>query len=152
MIYHTSPKLITTVESGLFGEAVCFASSPYFMSSDPSTAYIYSVDLDGLNIVEECHFAYEERSDLLAPFISQIMDLANVDEDTAMDILSGRDNVDQYTDFDIDASFEVQSIKFAAAVALGYDGVETVDEQGAMWMLHVSTIVNQTPRQLSDFE
>ncbi|OON34724.1 hypothetical protein BTJ39_23200 [Izhakiella australiensis] len=49
MLYHTSPEIITSIKNGLFGQAVCFSASPYFMSKNPDSAWVYNLDTDALN-------------------------------------------------------------------------------------------------------
>lgn len=160
MIYHTSPAVITKENKfGLFGSALCFSSNRYVMTAADAVV-VYSLDLENLNIIEECAFSYlENDSDIkkLYPVIAEIAETFSTDSDTARDLLDGSKNEnDLDSDFDTDEmlekSFWLQKTKYEAARLLGFDGVETVDEQGAMWMLPASMIVNQTPRPLSDFE
>lgn len=158
MIYHTSPNVITEQnESGLFGSAICFGENPYSVGGRPlSELIVYALDLEDLNVIEEYKFSYlDNESDIakLLPIISEVAETFNTDEDTARDLLDGSKNeYDLDSDFDlydhsemIEKSFWLQKAKYEAARLLGFDGVETVDEQGAMWMLPASLVVNQTP-------
>lgn len=157
MLYHTSSEIITTVKKGLFGKAVCFSSSPYFMCTNPSKAYVYSLETNGLKIIEAGHIFFDENWERAMPVVASLMERLTVNEDTARDLL---DQTTDLSDLKEDTSIEgnfiendfwLQGQRYEAATLMGYDGIEQRDEQGAMWMLSVETILSQTPVLYSEW-
>lgn len=137
-LFHTSPNEITKIDSsGLFGEFLCFASDPYVMSA--CETIMYSIELSEDEVVEANSFFYREDCDKLKDIVAEVMDLADCDEDTAEELLSGRigmfDVVDPASEDTDEAAWELQRLIAKACQALGYRAVETRDEQGAMWLV-----------------
>ena len=160
MLYHTSPQIIDTVKNGLFGRAVCFASSPYIMEK-PESTWIYCLDVDSLNVIAAERIFFDESWQQVIPIVSDIQERLGVDEETAMNLLDQTidtidlcDNV-PHTDIDsdfIENDFWLQGKRYAAAVLMGYDGVTQRDETGTMWMFSVETIIDQIPIRYSEWE
>lgn len=158
MLYHTSPDVIPSVRKGLFGLAVCFSSSPYFMCRNPDSAWVYRLDTDGLTWIDAGHIFYDDAWEKAMPVVGAIMARLGVDEneardllDQTTDLLSVTNGMTGFTDADMENDFWLQWQRYEAAVLMGYDGVEQRDEQGAMWMFSVEKIVSQTPVRYAEW-
>lgn len=148
MIYHTSPKIITEAKDGLFGEAICFAISPYSLSWH-GPRFIYSVDREDFSFIEASHIFFDDAWELATPIVELIMDRFTVDADTARELLDQTTELTRLDvgEFDWDDDFWIQQQRYEAAKLMGYDGVIQNDEQGAMYMLSVEHIINLTPEK-----
>lgn len=160
MLYHTSPQIIDTVKNGLFGRAVCFASSPYIMGKYSDTTWVYCLDATDLNVIEATSIFYDASWEKVMPVVADIQEYLEVDEETARNLLDQTidffdlhtDITDTSIDYDaIEKDFWLQGQRYIAAVLMGYDGIEQRDEQGSMWMFAVDTILNQTPVPYSEW-
>lgn len=157
MIYHTSPHLIENIYDGLFGKAICFASSPYFMSVNPMECWIYSIELTDLNILEANHIFYDENSALCESVVIEIMNKFNIDRNQACDLLDQTiDYKDLFSEqyfleYNFEDDFWLQLQRYNAALLMGYDSIEQKDEQGTMWMLSIEKIINQKPIKYKDW-
>lgn len=135
-LYHTSPEPITSIDrSGLFGDCLCFASRPYVMTA-AAQPRVYRIELPESEVVEASTFFHRDDCDRLAGIVARVAEMVGCDEDAAEDLLSGRQALlDVANEFDPEQDFEIQRLQAEAARALGYRAVQTVDEQGAMWLV-----------------
>lgn len=129
-LFHTSPNEITKIDrfGGRFGEFLCFASEPYVMAA--CEAITYSIELAEDDVIEANSFFFRDDSEKLADLVSEVMELADCDEDDAEEYLSGRLNHD-----DPEIDWDIQKLMGEAGKALGYRAVQARDEQGAVWLV-----------------
>ena len=129
MIYHTSPSEIKEIHNkGMFGDVLFFSNDVYEMAE---ANFVYSVDDDKLSFIEPCQIDNEET-------IQEVMAYAEVDEDTAYDLLAG--DVDAYDicddyEYAADLSWKIQYFQAQAAKRMGFDGCKARDEQGAVYII-----------------
>lgn len=135
-LFHTSPEKIEHIsQDGLFGDFLCFAASPYFMTQADNPV-VYRIELADDEVIEAASFFYHDDYALLDGVVAKVMEMVGCDEDTAQDLLSGKASLlDVADEFDPEQDFEIQRLQGEAARALGFRAVETVDEQGAMWLV-----------------
>lgn len=135
-LYHTSPEKIQKITYfGLFGDALCFAEQPYFMTA-AAAPFVYSIEIDEEEIIDARTFFYREDYEKLAGLVTEIMEMAECDEDTAQDLLSGKAAlVDVADEFDAEQDFKIQKLAVQAAEILGYRAVMLRDEQGPMYLV-----------------
>ena len=137
-LFHTSPEKIEKISkfSGLFGEFLFFAGSPYSMSVGP--VITYSIEINKEEILEQGALFFRTDGKEITDIIEETMDLFDVDEDTARDLLDETKNTDHIEvdpSMNADLSWELQHLIAQAAQKLGYRGVEVLDEQGTSWMI-----------------
>ena len=135
-LFHTSSTEIKAINTnGLFGEFLCFADSPYFMT-EAASPVVYAIEIDENDIIEAGQFFYHEDAAKLQPLVERIMRMVGCDEETAEDLLSGKQAlIDIAEDFDYEQDFEIQRLQGLAGKTLGFRAVQTVDEQGTMWLV-----------------
>ena len=138
-LFHTSPVKIEAINSdGLFGEFLCCASRPYFMTV-VANPVVYKIDLDESEVIEAIRFFYHEDAAKLQPLVERIMRIAGCDEGTAEDLLSGVQALaDVAENCDYEQEFEIQRLQGLAGKTLGFRAVQTVDEQGTMWLVNMA--------------
>ena len=129
MIYHTSHSEIKEVHNkGMFGDVLFFSNDVYEMAE---ANFVYSVDDDKLSFIEPCQIDNEET-------IQEVMAYAEVDEDTAYDLLTNNINAydicDDY-EYAADLSWKIQYFQAQAAKRMGFDGCKARDEQGAVYII-----------------
>ena len=129
MIYHTSHSEIKEIHNkGMFGDVLFFSNDVYEMAE---ANFVYSVDDDKLSFIEPCQIDNEET-------IQEVMAYAEVDEDTAFDLLTG--DVDAYDicddyEYAADLSWKIQYFQAQAAKRMGFDGCKARDEQGTVYII-----------------
>ena len=145
---HTSPYQKIEIKDemdGVFGTYLFFvwgepedAEDAYQMSS--AAKWVHYLDEDDVNIIEASMMFYEDDSASNAELDSIIREVQakfDVDEETACDLLDESiDIMDEIVGGDwSDNSWWLQWATARAAKALGYDGVEVIDEQGSAIMV-----------------
>lgn len=152
MIYHTSHSVITEVKPGLFGNAICFASKPYGLGMLTNEHFVYEIDNASFEFIEQHRFAFEDW-DSVSPAVAELMDKYALDEETALDLLCGKvSEWDVVENCDADISLFLQKHAYDLAIALGYDGLETEDEQGTMWMLSAEHVTKLKPITFGEYQ
>lgn len=138
-LFHTSPEKIISINNhGLFGDFLCFAASPYFMTQADSPI-VYRIELSDDDVVDAASFFYRDDYAMLDGVVAKVMAMVGCDEDAAQDLLSGKTSLLEVADeFDPEQDFEIQRLQGEAARALGFRAVEVEDEQGAMWLVAMS--------------
>ena len=129
MIYHSSHSEIKEIHNkGMFGDVLFFSNDVYEMAE---ANFVYSVDDDKLSFIEPCQIDNEET-------IQEVMAYAEVDEDTAYDLLTNNINAydicDDY-EYAADLSWKIQYFQAQAAKRMGFDGCKARDEQGAVYII-----------------
>ena len=127
-LYHTSPVIIESIkENGTFGSSLCFSTSPYYMSE---AKIIYTLDVEESEIIEASSFFYQDNYEVLNDLVASIVSVCEVDEDTAQDILAGKETTGDYEN-----DWWVQGLMGTAAKLLGYKAAQANDEQGAVYIV-----------------
>ena len=123
IMYHTSPKAITKINSwGVAGDCLFFATTPYFMSR--ASKFVYEADFETVSA--------RQLDDEQA--ISDIAEKFSVDADTAERILDGRESEWSHG-ADAESSCWLQGVRGTAAKRMGFDGCEDTDEQGQVFII-----------------
>lgn len=142
-IYHTSPEHIIEIRSNeTFDDGLFFSSHVYTMTA-ADTVYVYALDLDELNLIDARSLFYHEDALKLNDIVERFASIYDLTVDEAEDVISGRvwcqDAKPALQDMDaIDFSFAQQRYALECAKALGFDGVELQDEQGAAYLVSMS--------------
>lgn len=143
MIYHTSTDLITNIHNnGLFGDGLFFSSRVYTMTA-ADTVYVYALEEEDLNMISATSLFYHEDALKLNDIVERFASLYDLTTDEAEEVISGRvwcqDAKPELTDMAaVDFSFAQQTYALVCAKALGFDGVELEDEQGAAYLVSMS--------------
>lgn len=130
MLYHCTSNPITEIdEYGRFGEFLFFGSSPSHMGE---VTYQLEIDTDeNKGLIIDCgRFFYREDCSKLDDIVSEVMNLADCDEDQAQEYLSQRDHVS-----DAELDWDIQGLTAKAAKILGFRGVAVPDEYGTSYMI-----------------
>jgi len=93
-LIHTSPEKIEQIhDKGLFGSGLFFSHKPYYMGSESGSS-MYGHEVDDSDIIGANDFSYLEQEDYkkIRPIVQEIMDLLEVDEGMALDLLSENEN------------------------------------------------------------
>lgn len=134
-VYHTSPKKITEInKDGMFDDCLFFSDDVYSMSV--GSVYVYTIELN--NTIEVNSFFYHDDYLKLNDIVSNIVNVADVTEDEARDLLDG---TDESSDGDI--SWFIQAKQGEAAKVLGYEAAEAEDEQGAVYIVPMLDKLNE---------
>ena len=138
-LFHTSPEKIEKVNQyGLFGDCLCFADHPYFMT-EVNAPVIYKLELDDSDVIEASMFFFHDDWEKLDGVVADVMELVGCDEDTAQELLSERTSVwEESENADADMAWSMQRMIGKAGKILVYRAVECRDEQGAMWLVSMS--------------
>ena len=128
-LFHTSPTEIKDINNyGMFGECLCFSADVYQMSA--CEVLTYSIEVDEDEIIKANSFFYREDYELLNEIITEIMELAECDEEQAQEYLSQNDN---HGDAEID--WRIQGYSGEAAKVLGFKAAAAEDEQGTVYII-----------------
>ena len=126
-LIHTSPNPIEEIdEFGTFGENLCFAASEYVMTAK-SDYVVYELEIDDEKIIRAYNLYDEE-------IIKDIAERLGVDEYIADRILDGRESALDYG-ADAEDDWWIQEQQGNCAKKMGYEACESVDEQGAVWIV-----------------
>ncbi len=133
-LYHTSPVEIDKIEQshGVFGDVFFFSDSVYVTGAGERV--VYSIDASGLAFAEP----YQLDD---AGVVSEIAKHLGVGEEDALDLLDGSKQPHDFEPFRVDAKaaqdafWYIQRQQAQCAKKMGYDGCETKDEQGTVWMI-----------------
>ena len=138
-LFHTSPTKIERIHSlGLFGECLCFAARPYFMPVVENPV-VYAIEIDEAQVIECRRFFFHEDAAKLQPLVSSVMRMVGCDEDTAEDLLDGRQALlDVAATPNADQDYEIQRLQGLAAKLLGYRAAMTFAEQGSLWLVNMA--------------
>jgi hypothetical protein len=130
-LYHTGAKIETITRDHMFAGFLFFADEACHYGDTT-----YSVDIDDGSILEQGRMFYIDNSnETLKPFINEVMELVDVDEDTAMELLDESTSLIELGIFNDEKDWAIQALTGKAAVALGYRGVEVKDEYGISYMI-----------------
>ena len=132
-LIHTSPVEIKEINRfGRFGSWMFFSSNEYSMSG---AEYLkYKIEIAEDEIIDARQFFYRDDCEKLESLVGEVMEMCEVDEDEAQDILSDRG----FSTDDAELSWDLQHMTAQAAKKLGYSAVEMRDEQGTCWMIDMS--------------
>ena len=126
-LIHTSPELITEINTdGLLGESLCFSGHEYVMTAS-AQYFVYEIDIDEDKIISSGSLDDEE-------IVSEIAERLGVDEDVAERVLDGRDSAWDHGG-DADDDWWIQEQMGVCAKKMGYEACEADDEQGAVWIV-----------------
>lgn len=145
MFLHSSPeKELKIDEYGLFGSFLFFvtgedAGDAYRMSSDNN---VFALEENSVSLIKASSLFYQEGANeenkALWAIVHEVMERFNVDEETAMALLDESES-EIVNEYDKESEGEdgwwLQHATARAAKALGFDGVEVTDEQGASYMI-----------------
>ena len=133
---HTSPVEIKKVNNaGLFGSFLCFSQNEYVMTCSGSH-FSYKIEIDDSELIEASRLFYHPEAELLNDLVLEVCKKYGVDEDTAEDLISEKENgFDVIDEFDSDDSWDMQHRTARAAKILGYRGCIMKDEQGTLYMI-----------------
>ena len=139
MIFHTSFKKIEKVGYGKFGANIFFSNNIYAMGE---YHFVYSIDDDDLDFLT-CSDLYNHESEEYKSFIEHVSEKFECDEETAVELICEKLDLmnfleDQGKEFDYDLSFFIQEIQGDIAHHLGFFGFETKDEQGTVYIVHLT--------------
>lgn len=148
-LFHTSPTEITEINAaGRFGEFLCFADEPYKMSA--SDVFTYRIEVSDDEVISARSLFWHEDAEKLAPFVEQVMQMAECDEDMAEALIAQRADVHELDHIDpenmADMSWDIQKVTAKAAKALGFRGVAMNDEQGVCYMIDMLGRENELDR------
>lgn len=130
-LFHTSPSEITSITKfGHFDEFLCFSSRVYVMAARDFVTY--KIEIDDESLIHASSLFYHEDADKLAGLVSEFCSRFDVDEDTAEEIISEREQLDSS---EADDLWSAQTFTARAAKILGYRGVIMKDEQGTLYMI-----------------
>jgi len=127
--------MIEITNDGLFGSFLFFVASDdiddaYTMSA--AAKHIHAVSLSDDEIIDANElFDCNDASEKCCEYIAETMQIFDVDEDTAEDLLSENTHIF----IDGDTSWRLQHLTALCARALGYRAVEVSDEQGTSYMI-----------------
>lgn len=130
-LFHTSPNEITNITKfGRFNEFLCFSSDVYAMAAREFVTY--KIDIEDESLISAGSLFYHENAEKLTGLISEFCSRFDVDEDTAEEIMSEREQLDSC---DADDLWDVQVFTARAAKLLGFRGCIMNDEQGTLYMI-----------------
>ena len=141
LAWHTSPKEVTSIDkNGSFGDVLFFSpNQPYRMSAGETK--LYAMELNEDKIIDD--YDLEDQAS-----VEKIAERLDVDEETALDLLQGRETVSGLSsrglrDYDGEDDWVVQRVQGEAARAEGYDAARSKDEQGAVLIVPMSDKLNR---------
>lgn len=126
-MFHTSPEEITPGmihNFGIAGSCLFFSDNRYVMTAS-NVVYTYEADFD---CVEAWQLFDEE-------IIKEIADLFDTDLETAEALLDGSKNEWDLEGTTAEKSWELQGFQGYCATKMGYDGCESVDENGTVYIV-----------------
>lgn len=131
-MYHSSPEEIKEIKSnGLYGTGLFFGPS----SSCGFGQFVYELDSDSISIctVKKLRYEFDETEKEAAEYAKKW----SIDTETAFDIITGKENEYDHIDSCVagEAGWEAQKIALILAMRAGYEAVELVDENGAVWLV-----------------
>lgn len=131
-LFHTSPNEISNITrfGGRFDEFLFFSDSVYQMAA--CDVITYSLELSEEDVIEAGSLFYHDDAEKLAELVAEFCERFDVDEDTAEEIISEREQLDSC---DAEQLWDVQLFTARAAKLLGFRAVEVQDEQGGAWMV-----------------
>jgi len=149
-VYHTSPVEIKKInKDGHFGDVLFFSRNEYTMTN-PMNYHTYALDITNSKILDVNRVFYEydpEETPKLQAIIERVMDVVEVDQEEAQDLLDESIDVSELrryaedegygVDFEEVAklSWWVQAQQGHMAKALGYDMAAGTDEQGEVFIV-----------------
>ncbi len=140
-LFHTSATKIKEItENGIFGSFLCFSSDIYTTGSGYNF-YVYTVDIDESEFIEARSLFYHDDWKKLIPIIDEVKKEIEVDEDTAVNLLSEETslvNLNLHTNEEKDWWLQHQTAE--CAKALGFKGCIMTDEQGCLYMIDAKQI------------
>jgi hypothetical protein len=139
-VLHTSPSKIETInpKQGPFGGALFFSSTEYWMGD---VKYIYSVELDDSQIIEVSDLDCDETVNEIKELVSNCLEI-EIDEYQAFELLTASETVwDMFCGEDsewlADLDWTIQGLQAKAAKAAGFLAVESMDEQGTVYIINM---------------
>ena len=126
-MYHVSNREITpgTINSwGIAGECLFFSNNKYSVSGG-NEAWVYEADFD-------CVLAFDLDDQ---ESIAEIMNWFDVDEDDAIEMLTGENASDYVEDATAEDEWWLQGIRGEAARNMGFDGCQDRDENGTVYIV-----------------
>ncbi len=133
-ITHTSPNKITSInKNGQFDDCLFFSADEYSMTTK-GDLYVYSIELLDSKIIEVSELYNEE-------VIANIASVLDVDEDAAERLLDGRDTAFDH-DLDGEDDWWIQAKQGECAKLMGYEAVESQDEQGTVYIVPMANREN----------
>lgn len=136
-LYHTSPNQIGKInKEGPFVDCLCFSGRKYKMTH--GQVHVYALDIDESDILYLRRLWYleitKEEKPAVDKTVSRVMQLFDVDEETAQNLLDESENPWDYTD-DEEKAWELQGLSGSIAAAVGYRCAVGRDEQGTVYIV-----------------
>lgn len=137
-LYHCSHEAISTIhDDGNFGSWLFFGDEPSHYGD-----VIHSIEIDvDEEVIKASSIFYQENAvnnPALDAVVEQVMEVFNVDEDTAEELISERLSIfDINEDASADDAWLMQYYTACAAEALGFRGVAVSDEYGTSYMINM---------------
>ena len=132
MIYHTSPEKIEKIVYGTFGANIFFSDEIYAMGE---YHFVYSIEDENLEFLTGSHLYYNINESEIQDFIDIIASVCEVDHEEAFEILCDRQN---FESDDYSVGYRIQEVQGDLAHHLGYFGFQTKDEQGTVYIVHLT--------------
>jgi len=129
-ITHTSPTEITKITPfHLFEGSLFFSTNGYTMTQS-NVIYTYSMDIDEEEITDQFELYDEE-------IITEISEELNISVEDAERVLDGRDSaiLDHFSTAEQD--WWIQAKQAECAKKMGFVGVESVDENGTVYIINM---------------
>ena len=140
ILYHTTDdadlKQNFRPESGRFGNFLFFARSRYARGENT-----YTLDATGMEFIDQSSIGYQKPYSDYQPIVLEFAEKHGVDEDMALEIIDGSQDPYELEDLQNDTyevAWDAQLYAGRCAVALGYDGIIGLDEQGGFYMVNMS--------------
>ena len=129
-VYHTSPDKIEKItKNGLFADCLFFSETPYSMSI--SNVHTYKINVKTIKVSE---FFYNDDCEKLNNIVNDIMTYFNTDKETAENLLDSTIESWELSD-ETEDNFYIQAKQGEAGKIIGYDGAESEDEQGTVYII-----------------
>lgn len=139
-LFHTSPQKIETIKnSGIFSGALFFSCDIYYTQQSKNSV-VYTINVNEQNFAS----LYDlEPSDQIIDDIKHMFNALfnqDIDNDEALDYLLEDENIfDQGLDCESASEFSwfIQGMQAKTARDQGFLGVESEDEQGAVYIINM---------------
>ena len=135
-IFHTSPKKISRIEkTELFDDVLFFSDSLYYMNTE--SRFVYSLEIEESELLDVSSVFYDDNSDKIDDIIADLAEYADVDFETAQDLLDETQSIVDYTN-DCEDLWYIQKLQAQIAKKMGYKGAIAEDEQGTVYIIPCS--------------
>ncbi|WP_280568300.1 LPD38 domain-containing protein [Chromohalobacter sp. 296-RDG] len=137
-LFHSGGNITEINNRGNFGSFLFFSSDRGVHGGEKN----YRVEIDPKDIISSKSLFYDESAEQLEPLVQRVQEMANVDEDAAIELIEQNTDPHELDHIEpedaSDLSFDIQSITAEAARTLGYKGVSLPDEHGTSYMIDMA--------------